>query len=153
MGETRRRGRRRLWIALGVSTVLCGLPVGFVVWTAASFERAGEPQPVDCAEAMAWAGATLPKSAEGARCSGTSWLDTHLSAEFRMPRDEVAGWLAGTWPSGEQRTEFCAGDADLCVAVEREQLPPDPAGPAAVNVRVRWEGADTAFVDVSAFTV
>ncbi|MEU8529414.1 MULTISPECIES: hypothetical protein [Streptomyces] len=143
-----RRGRRWLWISLGLMTVLCGLPVAFVVWSVSFWDSAAEPEPVDCAETMAWAGATLPRSAEGARCTRTSWLDVQETAEFRMPRDEVEGWLAGTWPAGERRT-YCG--ADVCLDVQEPATVPDP--PAAVSVSVRWKDGNTALVRVMPFTV
>ncbi|WP_406862209.1 hypothetical protein ABZO31_17780 [Streptomyces sp. HUAS MG47] len=155
MGETRRRGRKWLWISLTLIAAVVGLPVGAVAWGAYQLDQAGEPKPVDCAEAMDWAGATLPRSAGDPRCTGTHWLDVNIRSEFRMPRDEVPGWLAGTWPAGVPKTEYCLDDAAaLCMHLEDEALAADPlSGPAAVDVSVRYEDGETALVTVSAFTV
>ncbi|MGW5419603.1 hypothetical protein [Streptomyces sp. NPDC003943] len=153
MGATKRRGRRWIWILVGVAVVL-SLPLAFLWWAASFWDDVGKPQPVDCAEAMSWAGATLPKSAEDAHCTEATWLDTMVDADFRMPRAEVAEWLAGTWPAARPTADACLGTGDLCLHLEAEEdFPQTMGGPAAVDVRVTYENADTALVSVSPFTV
>lgn len=151
MGDKVRPVRPRpstwVWVTVLVS-FFCGGPIALVIWAAMAFSEAGKPEPMDCAEAMDWAHATMPKSAEDQHCTVSSWLDTQVKAEFRMPRGEVAGWLAGTYPGGRIRS-YCP--TDLCVDVQ--EMPPDPGGPAAVNVNVTYEDGGTALVHVMPFTV
>ncbi|MFE5483727.1 hypothetical protein [Streptomyces sp. NPDC056527] len=141
------RPRTWFWVTVLVS-FLCGGPIALLVWAGMSFSEAGEPKPMDCGEAMEWAQATMPKSARDPRCTVSNWLDTRVSAKFRMPRGEAAGWVAGTYPGGEVRP-YC--HTDLCVDV-REPTP-EPGGPVVVNVTVTYEDGDTALVLVMPFTV
>ncbi|MFD0367303.1 hypothetical protein [Streptomyces sp. NPDC059071] len=99
--EARQRKRsRRWWVGITVGLfVCCGLPVSCAAWGAYSFSEAGKPQPVDCAEALAYAYAVLPVSARDAHCTYAHWQDSYVEAEFRMPADEVAGWLTATYPT------------------------------------------------------
>ncbi|QGZ49726.1 hypothetical protein GPZ77_16295 [Streptomyces sp. QHH-9511] len=151
MGENPKpvKPRLRTWIWVSVLvTVVCGGPLALLVWGAIAFGQAGDPKPVDCAQAMKWAQATLPKSAREPRCATASWLDTYVTADFRMPRAEVAGWLAGTYPGTEpDKQEFC--EADLCLNVQYGQAV-EPHGPVAVDVKVTYEG-ETALVRLRAF--
>ncbi|GEC06272.1 hypothetical protein SSP24_39270 [Streptomyces spinoverrucosus] len=155
-----RRGRS--WWGLVVA--LAALPVvilGFLGWMAVSAAvvsrdfLGGNPEEVPCAEALAFGGARLPQGAQqvGA-CEVTAWLDTHYSAEFRMPRAEVRDWLADTYLyAPDPDTEFCLDDADLCLELDF-MVHSDPEVSAdAVQVYVTYEDADTARVRFSAFTV
>ncbi|MEU9994424.1 hypothetical protein [Streptomyces sp. NPDC050848] len=143
----RPRASTWIWVTALVS-IVCGGPLALLVWGAMAWDEMGKPQPMDCAEAMDWANATMPKSARDPHCTVSNWLDTQVNAEFRMPRAEVAGWLAGTYPGGEVRS-YC--QTDLCVDVQ--ETPPEPGGPAAVNVTVTYEDGGTALVHVMPFTV
>ncbi len=126
---------------------LCGGPLALVAWTVWEWKDVGRAQPVDCTKAMAFAEATLPKSAWDARCTATHWQDTFVDVEFRMPRREVRPWLAGTYP-GHEPPPSC--HADVCLDVGYGE-PPAPGGAAAVNVKVTYEDGDTALVHLGAF--
>ncbi|MFE7411904.1 hypothetical protein [Streptomyces laurentii] len=153
------RWSRRTWIQITVSalgTVVLGVPVAFVAWFMFVWEGPGKPQPIDCAQAMDWAGATLPKTSRDARCTEAVWMDVYDHVEFRMPANEAAGWVAGTWPAGEVETRFCDPGVDFCVRLESDEgqiAAYDGTGaPAGVDVSVRYEGGDTALVTVAPFT-
>lgn len=149
---------RRTWIQIAVSavgTVVLGVPVAFVVWFMFVWDGPGRSEPTDCAQAMDWAGATLPQTSRDARCTEAIWMDVYDHVEFRMPANEVAGWVAGTWPAGEVETRFCDPGADFCVELGEKEIAwnhgPEQS-PASVDVSVRYEGGDTALVTVAAFT-
>lgn len=143
--------RPKAWTWVWVSalvTVFCGGPLALLAWAAVGFDEATGPQPVDCADALEWAQATLPESAVEPRCTTASWLDTQVTADFRMPRGEAAQWLAGTYPGTEPRKpQFC--DHDLCVNVQYDGEA-EPGGPVAVDVTVTYEG-ESALVHLLAF--
>ncbi|MFB7371129.1 hypothetical protein ACFC0D_14935 [Streptomyces sp. NPDC056222] len=130
-------------------SIFCGGPLALVAWTVWEWRDVGRPQPVDCVKVMAFAEATLPRSAWDARCTAAHWQDTSVDAEFRMPRREVAPWLAGTYP-GHEPSEFC--DVDLCLNVQYGETPA-PSGAAAVDVKVTYEDGDTALVRLGSFTL
>ncbi|MEU3557641.1 hypothetical protein [Streptomyces fragilis] len=111
-------------------------------------QRGATAQEAPCAEALAFAGGTLPSGATDARCTVQTWLDTHYRADFRMPRAEVADWTARNWPAIETRTEFCHPEsAALCASTD------STGGRAhALNVTVTYEDAGTARVRLEAFT-
>ncbi|MEU6944391.1 hypothetical protein ABZ957_03960 [Streptomyces sp. NPDC046316] len=143
----RPRARTWVWVSVLVS-IFCGGPVALLAWGAMAFSEAGKAQPVDCADAMRWAQATLPKSAVEPRCTTASWLDTQVTADFRMPRHEAAQWLAGTYPGTEPgKPQFC--DHDLCLNVQYDGEA-ELDGPVAVDVRVTYEG-ESALVHLLAF--
>ncbi|MFF8610143.1 hypothetical protein ACF06X_30015 [Streptomyces sp. NPDC015346] len=153
MGEKPKpvKPRPRTWIWVSaLMTVVCGGPLALLVWGAIAFGQAGDPEPADCTEVMTWAQATMPKSAQGPRCTTTSWLDTYVTAEFRMPRREAAGWVAGTYPGAEpDEPQFC--DHDLCVDMQYG-AEVELNGPVVVHVKVAYEG-ESALVRLSAFDV
>ncbi|MGW4159865.1 hypothetical protein [Streptomyces sp. NPDC004788] len=144
MGDAKRVSWKWIGITVGL-TALLFLPVGCVVLTGTFFDDVDEPHPTDCAKAMSWAGATLPRSAEGARCTEATWMDTTVEAEFRTPSTEVAGWLAGTYPAVP--AEVTPGGLRLHLDYD------DTAGASGaydVLVEVRYEDGDTALVHLTA---
>ncbi|MEU7021213.1 hypothetical protein ABZ990_11225 [Streptomyces sp. NPDC046203] len=152
--------RTRIWTVVSVvGAVVVGGPVALMVWAMLALDEAGEARPLDCALVMDWAGATLPKSAEGARCTEATWLDVHDQADFRMPAAEVAGWVAGTWPGIRSETApHCSKGEDFCLHLlsdEHEIAWYDGPGQnaAGVNVSVRYEDGGTALVTVTAYTI
>ncbi|MEU7070759.1 hypothetical protein AB0B30_08070 [Streptomyces narbonensis] len=136
------RPRRRTWIWVSVlATFFCGGPLAFLVWGAMVWDDIGKEKPYDCAEAMAFARGRLPAGAEDARCTERHFQDSFVTADFRMPRAEVAPWLAATYPTG---TTEPTCKQDLCVDVSYDQL-------LYVDVQVTYEDGDTALVRVEAF--
>ncbi|MGW5419604.1 hypothetical protein [Streptomyces sp. NPDC003943] len=144
MGDAKRVDWKWIWLTVGLMALLF-LPVACVAANQVFWDEVGKPQPADCTEAMSWAGATLPKSAESARCTEATWTDTTVEAEFRMPRGEAAEWLAGTWPSVP--AEVTPGGLRLRLDYD------DTAGASGaydIAVDVRYEGGDTALVQLTA---
>ncbi|MFE5593421.1 hypothetical protein [Streptomyces sp. NPDC056549] len=129
-----------VWVSV-VVTLLCGGPIGFVVWGAMAWSEIGETKQVDCAEVMTFARGSLPASAEDAHCTAAHWQDTQATAEFRMPRSEVAGWLEAAYPTGEPAFSC---DRDRCVDVSFDDT-------LYVHVRVVYEDGVTALVHLEAF--
>ncbi|MFD8210073.1 hypothetical protein ACFV2S_27180 [Streptomyces sp. NPDC059695] len=145
-GKTTKPVRPRPWTwvwASAVVTLLCGGPIAFVVWGAMAWSEIGETKQVDCAEVMTFARGSLPVSAEDARCTAAHWQDTQATAEFRMPRSEVAGWLEAAYPTGKPAFSC---DRDRCVDVSFDDV-------LYVHVRVVYEDGVTALVHVEAFDV
>jgi hypothetical protein len=135
-----------------VLIALAAVVVAGVWWlwaTAEALEESTAGHEAPCAEALAFAGGTLPSGATDARCTVQSWQDTYYQADFRMPRGEVADWTARNWPALKTRTEFCHPEsAALCGSTD------STGGQAhALNITVIYEGADTARVRVEAFTM
>ncbi|MFE1231208.1 hypothetical protein [Streptomyces sp. NPDC058745] len=136
------RPRRSTWIWVSVLvTLCCGGPLALLVWGALAWSSAGDATGVSCTEAMDFARGSLPASAGHARCTEAHWQETRVTADFLMPRGEVADWLAATYPAGEPPYS-CAGD--LCLKVSYDEA-------LYVDVRVTYEDADTAHVRLSAF--
>ncbi|MFE0649997.1 hypothetical protein ACFVZH_15575 [Streptomyces sp. NPDC059534] len=129
-----------LWVLVAV-TVFCGGPAAVLAWGAMAWSEIGETKEVDCAEVMTFARGSLPMSAEDARCTAAHWQDTQATAEFRMPRSELGGWLEATYPTG--KPPFSC-ERDLCVDVSFDEL-------LYVHLRVTYEDGDTALVRVQAF--
>ncbi|MFB6634192.1 hypothetical protein ACFCWY_30305 [Streptomyces sp. NPDC056362] len=130
------------WVwASAVVTLLCGGPIAFVVWGAMAWSGLGETKQVDCSEVMTFARGSLPMSAEDAHCTAAHFQDTRATADFRMPRSEVAGWLEAAYPTG--KPPFSC-DADRCVDVSFDDV-------LWVHVRVAYEDGGTALVRVEAF--
>ncbi|MGW6395225.1 hypothetical protein ACWFR1_33065 [Streptomyces sp. NPDC055103] len=131
-----------VWVS-AVVTLFCGGPLALLVWGAMAWDDIGRPEPVDCAEAMTFARGALPADATEARCTAAHWQDTTVEAEFRMPRDRVKAWVAGTYPTGEPSY---ACEQDLCVDVSYGDA-------LYVHLRVAYEDGVTALVRVEAFDI
>jgi len=152
------RGRTR-WGVLAAVLALPGLAVAgcivlVVFWLLTDdASLGGGPEQVPCADALRFGGAELPDGAEvvGA-CEEQGFQDVRYSADFRMPRADVPGWLRDTYPQAPApATAYCDGDADLCLDVDHPGDGPG-VGAQAVQVNVEYEAAGTALVHFSAFT-
>ena len=163
------RGRTRWWrvAAFVALPALILLPllialVGFVFSESDDRDEDGRneggrtSEQVPCSEALAFGGAALPAGARptGA-CTVQGFQDIHYSAAFRMPRTGVQDWLIHTYPDAPAPgTESCVGaEADLCLDLGHEQGLPGSVDAHAVRVRVVHEGAGTALVRFTAFTL
>ncbi|MER5960981.1 hypothetical protein [Streptomyces sp. NPDC002057] len=129
-----------VWASVAV-TVLCGGPVALLAWGAMAWSEIGETKEVDCAEVMTFARGSLPVEAEDAHCTAAHWQDTQATAEFRMPRSAIGGWLRTTYPTG--RASFSC-EEDRCVDVSFDEM-------LYVHLRITYEDGDTALVRVTAF--
>ncbi|MEU7700856.1 hypothetical protein ACF064_26875 [Streptomyces sp. NPDC015492] len=139
-GPVKPRAWTWVWASAAV-TVFCGGPAAVLVWGATAWSEIGEPEQVDCAEVMTFARGGLPASAEDARCTAAHWQETVAEAEFRMPRDEVGGWLEATYPAGKPAFSC---EQDRCVDVSFDEA-------LFVRLRVTYEDGGTALVRVRAF--
>ncbi|MFK0118803.1 hypothetical protein [Streptomyces sp. NPDC090994] len=172
MGTGTTAGRTRWWLVAAIAAVpaLALLPflVGFL-WFVLSDgddrQDRGAVRETGCARALAFGGAALPSGARtvGA-CEEFVGLDLAYRAEFRMPRADVRGWLAHTYPAAPAPgTESCPAyaadqgterEADLCLDLGPGQGLPDGVEADAVQIGVVAEdGTGTALVRFSAFTV
>lgn len=136
-----------------VTTLVVGLVAAFVL---TDDEEVGRhvPEKADCARALAFGGAALPEGARAESCTVSRGIDTGYTAVFRMPRADVSGWLAGTYPDAPAPGSVCAdADADLCLDLGPSDALPAPVGAHAVRVAVEHEDARTARVRFSAFTM
>ncbi|MGW1539174.1 hypothetical protein ACWCPM_02550 [Streptomyces sp. NPDC002309] len=134
-------------------TLVAGLVAAFVL---IDDEEAGGyvPEKTDCTRALAFGGAALPEGARTESCTVSRGIDRGYTAVFRMPRADVSGWLAGTYPDAPAPGSVCEdADADLCLDLGLSDALPGPAGAHAVRVAVEHEDARTALVRFSAFTM
>ncbi|MFF7725988.1 hypothetical protein [Streptomyces sp. NPDC008001] len=110
---------------------------------------------ISCSEAVEFAGgARMPAHSSDRKCTRRSWRDTSVDGTFRMPRGDVAGWMAENFPGESPLTkrEYCR--EDLCV----EQYHPAEHGRSdddtlIVNVRAAYEEGGTALITLEAFEV
>ncbi|MFF3316660.1 hypothetical protein ACFYV5_14250 [Streptomyces sp. NPDC003035] len=137
------RPRPATWVWASVlMTFLCGGPIALLVWGAMAWSETGEPQPVDCAEAMEFARGALPANAADARCTHAYWQETRVTADFRMPREEYEPWLTATYPS-RRPAAYCEHGLTGCVTVEYGEA-------KSVHVGVAYEDGDTVLVRLTA---
>ncbi|MEE1941754.1 hypothetical protein V1L54_20505 [Streptomyces sp. TRM 70361] len=109
--------------------------------------RPGVRSPIGCAEAMDFAGGTLPEGATDQDCSTESGIDTMVRGTFRMPGADAGPWLERAFPDALPVPEAVPCDADRCVETDR------PGGEAhVVRVSVTDEGGGTALIRLEAFT-
>ncbi|MGV9271584.1 hypothetical protein ACWDRR_43860 [Kitasatospora sp. NPDC003701] len=101
--QDERVSARRRWfkwsvIALGVGFVLSPVVcLALVVSTFAAVD--GSAKRVGCSEVVEFAGASMPAQATGASCTDTnSLMDRGCTAEFRMPRADLADRLTAAFP-------------------------------------------------------
>ncbi|GHF72834.1 hypothetical protein GCM10010218_62540 [Streptomyces mashuensis] len=141
----------RKWLKRGLVTALVVLPVWFVVTAVHEFLTADPfpPRPTRCTKVEDYAGGRIPEEATDVKCLDTSgWQDTSYTAEFRMPRKDVAARLVRAFP----RAGIRHGQVD------KQMLPPsaqnDSAGGEAssVYIDIAYEGTDTALVKLEALT-
>ncbi|KUJ65720.1 hypothetical protein ACZ90_44350 [Streptomyces albus subsp. albus] len=103
---------------------------------------------IPCAEAMEFAGGTLPKSATDGSCRRAEALDISVDGTFRMPRAQVRPWLAGLLPGQLDHSGGSCG-ADLCA---RYAPGPHQGHATYVDIAVHYQGEDTALVRLHAYT-
>ncbi|MEV7993861.1 hypothetical protein AB0O67_18665 [Streptomyces sp. NPDC086077] len=159
-GRDRPRGRTRwgIFAALAAAPVLIvgTLVVGLVAFVLTDEEDVGAyvAEKADCGQALAFGGAALPEGARTESCTVARGIDTGYTAVFRMPRADVRGWLAGTYPAAPAPRSGCVdADADLCLDLgHSDALPPD-VDAHGVQVTVEHSDARTALVRFSAFTI
>ncbi|MFJ7268842.1 hypothetical protein ACIQV3_19745 [Streptomyces sp. NPDC099050] len=122
-------------------TAVSAIGVGGAIWLATDLSGWGGPgggpanrAEVPCAQALAFARGSLPAGAREGQCERLDWLDTEMRGSFRMERDAVDAWLAGTFPPGTAGTS--------CPAGQGAQVPPaawcrsvDYAEPVAGSAR------------------
>ncbi|PJE96792.1 hypothetical protein CUT44_15840 [Streptomyces carminius] len=110
--------------------------------------RLGVRSPIGCAEAMDFAGGTLPEGATDQECSTESGIDTLVRGTFRMPGADAGPWLERAFPGARPLPEAAPCEADRCVET-------DGAGGEAdvVRVSVTDEGGGAALVTLEAFTL
>ncbi|MGW0602641.1 hypothetical protein [Streptomyces sp. NPDC002644] len=141
---------RRAWRAALIGLAAAAVAAVWYLWAAAdALEDATSTQEAPCAEALAFAGGTLPSGATDAECTVRRWMDTLYEADFRMPRAEVADWTARNWPALETGGVSCHPEsAALCGSTD------SPGGQAhALNITSTYEDAGTARVHLEAFTI
>jgi hypothetical protein len=80
-------------------------------------------------------------------CTSYSWQDQDYDGSWRMPRDDVAGWLKKSYPLHTPTTRCAAGD-DLCLDVDSGL----PQGVEEVRVSVVYESGGTALVHLEAYS-
>lgn len=148
-------GRRYLWlwITLGVVVLVPFTAVGLAVWSLPDILGGSEPEPADCADAMAFVGQEgVPANATDAACTITGFQDTFYTARFLASREAVDAWLAEL--PGEPPVlagEACDDGADLCAEVSFDAHDPVEAAYLRVNATVRDDG--TLAVRLHAFSV
>ncbi|MFD9598609.1 hypothetical protein ACFWA9_38410 [Kitasatospora sp. NPDC059973] len=138
-------------IALGVGFVLSPVVyLALVVFTFAAVD--GSPKRAGCSEVMEFAGASMPAQATGASCTDTnSLMDRGYTAEFRMPRADLAASLTAAFPRVRQVETYGPG---LRFANSQETDGTRPQGQAMfLELDVTYEDDATALVRVKAFDV
>ncbi|MFC0598053.1 hypothetical protein [Streptomyces palmae] len=139
------------WLVLGPTAVI----VAGALWFIAAFVL-GDPldntSEVPCSKVASFAGGKLPEERTDEHCTERSALDVQMRGSFRMPRAAVTEWLDTSFPGSRKhdlsRFSSCECDMDLDI-----QTPPAGARAAAVQITIVYENADTASVDLLAFTV
>ncbi|MFJ4470051.1 hypothetical protein ACIP2X_21625 [Streptomyces sp. NPDC089424] len=143
----------------GVPVLLTGLlAVALVVaflFTGDEDTGSRTPGTASCARALGFGGAALPPGAGTASCAVTHGITTAYAADFPMPRADLRGRPARTYPDAPApRTDCADADADLCLDLGRSPAGlPDGVAAHGVRVAVHPEGAGSVRVYFSAFTV
>ncbi|MFI9611324.1 hypothetical protein ACIHCM_06465 [Streptomyces sp. NPDC052023] len=156
--QARSRAWRGIFAAVAAVPVLIlgVLVVGVPAFLLTDDEEVGRhvAEKADCAEAPAFGGAALPEGARTESCTVTHGTDPGYRAVFRMPRADVRGWLAGSYPDAPEPRRACASsDADLCLGLRRSDALPGDARAHGVQVEIAHQDAGTALVSFSAFTI
>ncbi|MFF4832556.1 hypothetical protein [Streptomyces sp. NPDC001315] len=140
------------WLCLVFTVAVGGWFVRGMFTSGSSDDPSDTVNEVGCAEAMRFAGASMPEGTSEEDCTSYSWQDQAYDGTFRMPRSAVRGWLATSFPDAE-RPATC--DGDLCVIVSNDPNDEDTTGAYDVSVSVRYEGespGNTALVTFEAST-
>ena len=135
------RGGTRWGVVLGIVALPALLVAGALVllglWLFTDDSVSTGVEKAPCEQALAFGGAKAPKGAYDTRCAVRSGPDTRYEASFRMPSDEVPGWLATTYPGApEPRDRMCSGStATRCLDLEAGEV-------SGVGAAVRLEFTD-----------
>ncbi|GGX76307.1 hypothetical protein [Streptomyces hiroshimensis] len=138
MTEESRHARASWWALLAV---VLGVPLFFAgrIAYAIAVEDDGDPFPtrsVGCGRALSIGEVELPPGATRESCQEIrGWQDYNGWGTFRMPRENVSGWLGKNFPEGSRP---CQGDPHALCA--RNNRMPE------ASAEVRFEDKDTAVV-------
>ncbi|WP_328926787.1 hypothetical protein OG429_20750 [Streptomyces sp. NBC_00190] len=94
-------GSRLVKAVIAVPLLLCAGFLCLAGWIAVSWMNhlPGEPEPVDCAEAFAFARLPAPQGARDAACERSRWMDTTYTGTFRMDAEAAREWIARSRPA------------------------------------------------------
>ncbi|MFE9633327.1 hypothetical protein [Streptomyces sp. NPDC006463] len=141
-------------LALAVLAAPLAIGIGGAVWLwlapdnwADASDGPESHTKVSCAQAMAFARASLPEGAREERCERTDWLDTTMTGSFRMARTGLDPWLAAAFPQAqehgrEQRPTVCPKPGpgydpeggDRCLGVDHPDAVPGRASRVEISV-------------------
>jgi hypothetical protein len=150
------RGGTRWGVVLGIlvlpTLVAAGALVLLGLWLFTDDSVSTGVAEAPCKQALAYGGAKVPKGAYDTLCEVRSDSNTRYTASFRMPSDEVGGWLTTTYPGApEPRDRHCSESViDRCLDLD----PGDIFGvDAAVRLEFRDDGPGWTQVRFSASSV
>ncbi|MET9901975.1 hypothetical protein [Streptomyces sp. NPDC006446] len=139
---------RQGW-ALGCCAVPPALLAGLVVF-GHLFWGGVDHQEASCEEALAFAAARLPAGASDQDCESYGVMDRAYRGTFRMPRADVAAWVAASFPDRSGAADpGCA--ADLCVDVRRDPMAKTTKGAYGIGLEVTYEPGAGALVSFGAY--
>lgn len=149
------RSRTRKWVTRGIVTALALAPlvwIGLAVHEVMS-GKVFEPHKASCKKATAFAGGRMPEGATDEKCMDDGgWMDRGYTAEFRMPRENVAAKLLEAFPrtrdTSAPATGTDSGGLSFSNAPETE-IPADQA--SNITLEVTYEDETTALVTLKAF--
>lgn len=144
------RQRARKWLKRGIVGILIALPVWFAVTVVRSV-LSGDPfvpQPTGCSEVAEFAGGRMPEEATDKKClDDGGWFSRGYTAEFRMPRKDVAARLTRAFP----RVTVGYEQPDKLRLSVPGQSEPSQDQAQCVYIDVTYEDAVTALVKLQAF--
>ncbi|MFD7453246.1 hypothetical protein [Kitasatospora sp. NPDC059827] len=140
--------KRYRWLIGSTAAAAVLAPVAYAGYALANWD--GSPAAADCSKVMAFAGGSLPAEATGATCADNGgWQERGYTAEFRMPRTDLAARLAAAFPRVRLDTDTSAG---LGFGNAHETDGSRPAEQATVlRLRADYEADGTARVKLDAF--
>ncbi|MER7850134.1 hypothetical protein ABTZ03_40080 [Kitasatospora sp. NPDC096077] len=136
------------WL-IGITTAAAVVaPVAYVGYGLYSWD--GSPAGIGCSTAVAFAGGSLPVQATEARCTDDDVpQEQAYTAEFRMPREDLAARLAAAFPRVRLGTDDASG---LSFGNAHEANGPHPSGQATeIRLRASYDADGTALVRLRAF--
>ncbi|MFI9163519.1 hypothetical protein [Kitasatospora aureofaciens] len=145
--------RRDKWLVRGAVSFLAVTlvaAVSYVGYHVLGPDDAGKPTAVSCSEVMKFAGASMPAQATGASCSDSGgWRDRGYTAEFTMPRTNLAQRLTTAFP----RMRLTGDRADgLDFSNSQETNETRPSGQAVfLDLKAAYTTEDAARVTLQAF--
>ncbi|MFE4518551.1 hypothetical protein ACFRMQ_30715 [Kitasatospora sp. NPDC056783] len=144
------------WITAGLVTAILLGPAVFlalfvVLWNDSDrWLDSGASTGTACSRVLAFAGGSLPAQATGASCTDDgAWQVQGCTAEFRMPREELAARLTAAFPRVRLDHEDTAG---LSFGNAHEANGSRPRGQAMeVHLKAAYQPDGTALVELRAF--